>query len=163
MLGEPGTALAPGAGRGHDAAALAAAGWETTVVDISATAAAYAAERYPAVRYVVGDALDPDFVLAQIGGQVDLLWDHTFFCALPPDLRGRVGDLASEVVRPGGLLASGVFPLDRDPAEDGPPWAYRPEDMDAVLDGFERVQTGEPTQLSRTLPWRHQLAVWRRR
>lgn len=162
-LGDPGTVLAPGAGRGHDAAALAAAGWAVTVVDISPTAAAYAAEHYPQVSYVVGDALDPELVLGRLGRQVDLLWDHTFFCALPPEIRPEVGDVARAVVRPGGLLASGVFPIERDPGEGGPPWAYRVEDMDAVLDGFERILTGEPVHVSREFPWRHQLAVWRRR
>lgn len=162
LLGKTGSAFAPGAGRGHDAAALAAAGWATTVVDLSPTAVGYATEHYPAVRFVLGDALDPDFVLAQTGGQVDLLWDHTFFCALPPALRPQVGVLAAALVRPGGLLASGVFPIDRPPAEGGPPWSYRPEDMDAVLDGFERVHTGEPVHLNPDFTFRHRLAIWRR-
>lgn len=163
-LGDPGAALVPGGGRGHDAAALAAAGWTTTIVDISPTAAAYAAEHYPTVHYVVADALDPAVVLDRLGGQVDLLWDHTFMCALPPEPRPLLGDLARAVVRPGGLVASAVFPLERDPREGGPPWSYRPEDMDAALGGgFERILTGEPVHLSRVFPWHHRLAVWRRR
>lgn len=39
-LGKPGRALARGGGRGHDAAAPAATGWETTIVGLSPTAAA---------------------------------------------------------------------------------------------------------------------------
>ncbi|MEX0426701.1 methyltransferase domain-containing protein [Nocardioides sp. DS6] len=159
-LGAPGRALVPGAGRAYDAGALADAGWSVTAVDLSVTAAAYAGARFPEVDYMVGDALDSDPVLARTRGPVDLLWDHTFFCALPPALRPRVGDLARAVVKPGGLLASGVFPLDR-PDDDGPPYRYVPEDMTAVLDGFELVHLGPLTD-SMVPGWHRRLAIWRR-
>jgi hypothetical protein len=162
-LGAPGRAFCPGAGRGHDASGLAGSGWDVTVVDLSPTAAAYAAEHYPQVRYAVGDALDPDLVLAQTGGPVDLLWDHTFFCAVPPAMRPRMGDLARGVVRPGGLLASGVFPTGRPMADGGPPYSYDVADMTAVLDDFDLVRVSEPVQVSPLHPWPHRLAVWRRR
>ncbi|WGL53257.1 methyltransferase domain-containing protein [Nocardioides sp. BP30] len=162
LLGEPGTVFAPGAGRGHDAGALAAAGWDTTVVDISATAVDYATEHYPDVRVVLGDALDPAFVLAQTGGPVDLWWDHTFFCALPPQVRPRLAAVAAAVVRPGGLLASGVFPIDKPREEEGPPWSYAPEDLESLLEGFERVHTGEPVHLNPSFSYHHRLVIWRR-
>lgn len=164
LFGQAGSMVSPGGGRGHDAAGFAARGWHASVIDISPTAATYAAEHYPALSYVVGDALDPDFVLASLGGQVDLLWDHTFFCALPPEWRPRVGALAAAAVRPGGLVASGVFPIDRDPSEQGPPWTYVPDDMDAALgSAFERVHLSAPVHLSPRKPWRHRLGIWRRR
>lgn len=159
-LGEPGRALVPGAGRAYDAGALAAAGWKVTAVDLSVTAAAYATARYPDLDYVIGDALDADMVLDRVGGPVDLLWDHTFFCALPPAMRPRVGALATSLIAPGSLLASGVFPLDR-PDADGPPYRYVPEDMDAVLDGFEQIHLGPPTD-SMVPGWHRRLAIWRR-
>lgn len=162
LLPAAGTAFVPGAGRGYDAGELAAAGWTVVACDLSPTAAGYAAEHFPAVDYVVGDALDATQALAHTGGPVDLLWDHTFFCALPPAARPRVGDLARAVVRPGGLLGSGVFPLDRDDGE-GPPYRYLPEDMGAVLgDDFELVHLGEPTGSMRP-GWHRRLGIWRRR
>ena len=160
VFGAPGTALVPGGGRGHDASALAAAGWHTAVVEISPTAAAFAAAHYPTVRYVMGDALDATFVLDQVG-PVDLLWDHTFFCAVPPELRPRVGALAETVVKPGGLVASGVFPLDG-PTEDGPPWGYQPADLDELLPSFELVHLSEPESIFTQLPFPHRLGLWRR-
>lgn len=160
-FGSPGVALVPGGGRGHDASALAAAGWQTSVVDISPTAAAYAAAHYPTVHYVVGDALDAGVVLDAVG-PVDLLWDHTFFCALPPDLRPRVGALAEAVVKPGGVVASGVFPLDRPRGEEGPPWTFVADDLDELLPSFELVHLGEPRSIFTELPYRHRLALWRR-
>lgn len=160
LLGEPGRALVPGAGRAYDAGALAEANWKVTAVDLSVTAAAYATARFPQVDYVVGDALDTDLVRGRTGGQVDLLWDHTFFCALPPALRPRFGDLARTAIAPGGLLASGVFPLDRSD-DAGPPYRYLPEDMTAVLDGFELVHLGPVTE-SMVPGWHRRLAIWRR-
>ena len=163
LLGRPGTAFVPGGGRGHDAGALDAAGWRVIAVDLSPTATRYAAAHFPSVDHVVGDALDAQRVLDRTGGPVDLVWDHTFFCALPPAMRPRVGDLARAIVRPGGLLASGVFPLDRDD-DEGPPYRYVPEDMDAVLaerSGFTRIFLGRPTESMRP-GWRRRLAIWRR-
>lgn len=154
-------AVVPGGGRGHDASAIAAAGWRTTVVDISATAAAFAASHYPTVRYLVGDAFDAGFVLDSVG-EVDLLWDHTFFCAVPLELRPRVGALAEAVVKPGGLVASGVFPLARPRSEGGPPWSYEASELDDLLPSFELVHLGEPELVFAKLPFRHRLALWRR-
>lgn len=154
-------ALVPGGGRGHDASALAAAGWRTSVVDLSPTAAAYAAEHYPTIRYILGDALDSTLVLDRVG-PVDLLWDHTFFCAVPLELRPAVGSLAEAVVRPGGLVASGVFPLDRPRGEEGPPWAFEPDDLGDLLPSFELVHLGEPVSIFTDLPFQHRLALWRR-
>lgn len=161
LLGEPGTAFVPGGGRGHDASALAEAGWRTTVVDISPTAASAAKTRYPSLDYVIGDALDPATVLGRIG-MVDLMWDHTFFCAFPVEMRPRVAALAAAVVKPGGLLASGVFPIDKPREEPGPPWAYQPDDLGDLLTGFELVHLGEPVKQASQFGYRHQLAVWRR-
>lgn len=161
MLGAPGVAVVPGGGRGHDAGALAAAGWHTTVVDTAPTAAAYATEHYPTLTYLVADALDAASVLARVG-PVDLLWDHTFFCAVPMELRPRVGSLAEAVVKPGGLVASGVFPLGGPRSEGGPPWGYAPEDLSELLPSFELIHLGEPVSIFTRLPFQHRLGVWRR-
>ncbi|MEP9382768.1 thiopurine S-methyltransferase [Nocardioides sp. KR10-350] len=160
-LGRPGTALVPGAGRGYDAGALAAAGWSVTAVDLSPTAAGYSAEHHPAVSSAVGDALDTAFVLERTGGPVDLLWDHTFFCAVPLELRPRVAELADAVVTTGGLLASCVFPIGRPASEGGPPYAYDVDDLGALLEGFEQVHVG-PEVTVPTRAWPHRLALWRR-
>lgn len=108
-LGTPGTAIVPGAGRGHDAAALAAAGWRVTAIDYAPEVAALleAAVGHEG-RVVTGDAFD--FAPPQ---PVDLLFDHTFFCTLPPEARAGFGVWAREAVKPGGRLASVVFPIDR--------------------------------------------------
>lgn len=160
LLATPGRAFVPGGGRGHDAHALSEAGWDVVEIDVSAQAIDYLTAHYPAVKGIAGDALDPDFALAQLGEPVDLLWDHTFFCALSPAARPRVGELARAVVKPGGLVASCVFPIGRLDA-GGPPYRYQVEDMTAVLDGFELVSQG-PEVVRPGWDWLQRLGIWRR-
>lgn len=131
------------------------------MVDLSPTAAAYARQHYPTLRYLVGDALDAGFVMDAVGA-VDLLWDHTFFCAVPLELRPRIGALAEAVVKPGGLVASGIFPVGRPRGEEGPPWAYEPADLDELLPSFELVHLSEPRTIFTQLPFPHRLGLWRR-
>lgn len=156
-----GIALVPGCGRGYDAEALARAGWSTLGVDLSSHALEFAIAHHPTARFVEGDALEPAWVLEQLGGPADLVWDHTFFCALSPALRPGFGELCEAVVRPGGLVASAVFPIGRDLADGGPPYGMRVEDLDEVLEGFDRVSLGPELRLERR-PWAYRLGLWRR-
>ncbi len=136
-LGPPGRALVPGAGRGHDARALADAGWEVVAIElVPDLEAELAAAVGPAGSAVIGDALTwepPD--------PVDLVFDHTFFCALPPRRRPQFGRWAEAVVRPGGRVVSVVFPHGRDLAAGGPPYGMSARDLGAALgDGFALVE-----------------------
>lgn len=83
----PGKALVPGCGKGHDARALAQAGWTVTALD-------YAEGLRPVLEplmdilggeAVIGDAFAFD------GGPFDLVFDHTFFCAIDPAQRPAFG------------------------------------------------------------------------
>lgn len=136
-LGPPGRVVVPGAGRGHDARALADGGWSVVAIELVPELESDLANAVgPAGSVVIGDALawgptEP----------VDLLFDHTFFCALPPRLRPDLGAWAAEVVRPGGRVASVVFPYGREPAAGGPPFGMSAGDLAAALgDRFELVE-----------------------
>ena len=127
-------ALVPGCGRGHDALALAEAGWQVTAVD-------WVAELVPDLdgvleakggRFDLGDALGWD------RHPVDLIWDHTFFCAIGLECRGVFGALARRVVVSGGRVASLVFPVGKEPELGGPPFGMCLEDLqDALGEQFE--------------------------
>lgn len=111
----PGRACVPGCGRGHDARLLAAAGWEVTAVDVVPELQRFFPPEFHG-RFLATDAL------ALIAPPFDLLWEHTFFCALEPEQRPRYGAMARRLLRPGGLLAALVFPVGKEPGQ-GPPYA----------------------------------------
>ncbi len=118
-------ALVPGCGRGHDALALAMAGWCVTALDLVASLDAELGPRLAGHggRFAAGDAL------AWEGEQVDLLFDHTFFCAIDPLQRPGFGALAGRSVAPGGSVVSLLFPVGKSVQEGGPPHAM---DLEAV-------------------------------
>ena len=68
-------------------------------------------------RFVVGNALEFEPETA-----FDLVWDHTFFCAIHPSLRARWGERARTLLGPEGRYASLVFPFRKPASEGGPPF-----------------------------------------
>jgi methyl halide transferase len=130
-------ALVPGCGKGHDALALAQAGWTVVALDY-----------VPEVQTILGAQL------AKFGGQVilgdaldyspdqpfDLIWEHTFFCAIDPTDRERYADLIRRALVPDGKHAAIVFPLDKPVEEGGPPHGFNAGTLDALLgEEFRRV------------------------
>lgn len=55
----------------------------------------------------------------------DLIYDYTFFCALPPVLRHRWAASVQRLLKPGGHLVCVEFPLTKPIDAGGPPWALR--------------------------------------
>ena len=149
--------LVPGAGSGHDAGALARAGWDVTAADLAA-----------AVEPKLRAAIDPYGGTVTIGDALalddaesfDRVFDHTFFCAIEPDLRPEFGNLCSRVLAPGGAVISIVFPIGT-PSSGGPPWGFDVEMLEGALgDGFEMAEVSEPfTTKRRRSP--HVWARWR--
>lgn len=143
-LGPPGKALVPGAGRGHDAAALAAAGWSVTAIDFAPVLTDHLAQAVgPNGRVVIGDVLD-----FSPPSPVDLVFDHTFFCAIPPDRRPDFGRWVANAVRAGGRVASVVFPVDRPATEPSPPYPMTSSDFMTALGAAFTVETDEPASRS---------------
>lgn len=111
---EPGTALDVGSGEGGDAVWLAEQGWQTTGVDVSATAVRRAAElagsRGVDVEFRTGDGA------ASVAGEFDLVL-ASFLHSWEPDFPriGMLREAAERVARGGRLLiVSHAAP---------PPWA----------------------------------------
>jgi SAM-dependent methyltransferase len=134
-------ALVPGSGLGHDAEALSRAGWAVTAVDIASELEPLVRGRFGPLgcRFVAEDALtfnDEE--------PYDLLFDHTFFCAIDPEDRPAFGELARRLLRPGGRVVSVVFPAGKDLASGGPPWGMSTAEL-AIALGPEFHQVEDQT------------------
>jgi len=132
--------LVPGCGHGHDALALAGAGLVVTAVDIVHDLRDHLEEKLAALggSFAVADAL------ALEGMQFDLVFDHTFFCAIDPSRRADWGAMIRRVLRPGGALAALVYPFSKPIEAGGPPWGVSRDAIEAAVGaGFESVADEE--------------------
>ncbi|KAM0718960.1 hypothetical protein Q7P37_006032 [Cladosporium fusiforme] len=134
-------ALIPGCGRGYDVLLLASHGYDAYGVDVSETAIKACNElnneqgddaaRYPVKEASVGrgarNFLLADFFNDDLSSRAgssagfDLIYDYTFLCAVPPELRPRWSKRMSELLAPGGSLICLEFPLAKSPKAGGPP------------------------------------------
>lgn len=128
-----GRAFVPGAGAGYDLLTLASDERRVVGLDLAAGAKTRfdsLAASHPhrdAVDFVVGDAF-----AFTVDTPFDLIWDYTFLCALPPELRPQWAEMVDRLLAPGGELVALIFPVvpGADP-EDGPPY---PMTTDLVSD-----------------------------
>lgn len=138
--------LVPGAGAGHDALALARRGWRVTAIDLVEDLKGLVGpvlERHGG-RYVTGDAIEFDWSGGPEESGFDLVWDHTFFCAIHPDRREPWGQRAASLVRPGGRYVSLVFPIGKLASEGGPPFGMDGAAIGGALGSLFKVEEHVP-------------------
>lgn len=134
-------AFVPGCGRGHDAEALARTGLDVTAVDV-----------VPGLASRVRTRLEPfggtfsweDALLVRPDEPYDLIWEHTFFCAVDPEDRPAYGAMARRCLRRGGVLAGVLFPVGKPEAWGGPPWGVTVDDLERALGSSFRKLRDEP-------------------
>jgi SAM-dependent methyltransferase len=144
----PGTLIALGIGRGHDALLFAAQGFEVTGVDfapsaIAATAAA-ATQRQLPIHLLESDI----FTLpADYAGQFDYVMEHTCFCAIAPVRRPEYVQVVRSLLRPGGEFIGLFWAHDM---AGGPPYGSTPEEIrqlfaaDFQVESLEKVTNSIP-------------------
>lgn len=124
-----GTVLIPGCGNGHEITAFAAAGYEVTAIDFAAAAVTRARANVGpelAEHVLLGDFFTHDFSAAPF----DLVYERTFFCALPPELRPAFIKRMAHLLKPGGILV-GLFFLGDE--RGGPPYQLNAADEAALF------------------------------
>ena len=123
----PGQALVPGCGRGHDARALAKAGWSVAGLDIAPSsvplAKSLADEGGLRVDYRVGDFLNDEPYQS-----FDLVFEHTLFCAIPPARRDDYAQALRRWLKPGGLYLAVNYMITNDNGE--PPFSTTTTELD---------------------------------
>jgi SAM-dependent methyltransferase len=152
-------ALVPGCGLGHDAEALAKSGWAVTAVDFAAELEPLVSGRFGPLgcRFVAEDALafaDDE--------QYDLLFDHTFFCAIHPEDRPAFGELTRRLVRTGGIVCSIVFPAEKQLGSGGPPWGMAIADLEAALGPSFQLVEDQPVAFCGHPSWSERWAAFTR-
>lgn len=122
-----GRILVPGCGTGSDLIPLAAAADRVTGLDIAPLAVETARRRlagFSNAEIRLADIFS-DCSSAPLAGQFDAVWEHTCYCAIPPEKRPDYVAAMAAALKPGGRLL-GVFYLNPwDPDEDqgqGPPF-----------------------------------------
>mmetsp|Transcript_43212 Transcript_43212/g.101625 ORF Transcript_43212/g.101625 Transcript_43212/m.101625 type:complete len:219 (+) Transcript_43212:65-721(+) len=141
-------ALVPGCGRAYDALALAEHGFSKVIAIDIAPSAVKAAQ----VELEAADADIARRVDAQVGdfftlqGEYDFIWDCTFLCALPPELREQWAATMRRLLKPTGSLLQCVYPIapEKDP-NVGPPYPLTIELCKSLLaaHGMRAVQVEE--------------------
>ena len=114
--------------------------------------------------------IEADFFKAELG-TFDLIFDHTFFCAITPEMRADWGKRMANLIEKGGHLLTIIYPLPRDPINvdviNGPPFEVTFSAYENVLkNSFECVKQWENSALpisNEKRKGREELALWRRK
>jgi thiopurine S-methyltransferase len=112
----PGKVLIPGCGTGYEVRVFHQTGWEVTAIDFSPVAVELARTHLGPLGRFVEQA---DFFKYGRAESFDLVYERTFLCALPPNLRQAYADRIAELLRRGGRLV-GIFLYGEEP--EPPPY-----------------------------------------
>ena len=151
-------AFVPGCGRGHDAEALARAGLEVTAVDVVPGLASRVRTRLAPWG---GNFSWEDALLHRPEEPYELVWEHTFFCALDPEDRPGYGAMARRCLCRGGVLAGVLFPVGKPEAWGGPPFGVTVEALAQALGpGFRKLRDEPAAQPIEARSWKERWVVF---
>jgi len=144
--------LSPGCGTGSDAIALAERGARVLAVDWSPSALAEIRVRARGLSPESGSVeIESGDFFSMMPRPVDVVAEHTFFCAIDPSARGRYVDRIAAWIVSGGYLVGNFFVLsDHDasklpdlsltPVGEGPPFATTVTELRGLLSpAFEEI------------------------
>jgi SAM-dependent methyltransferase len=121
----PGRIAVPGCGTGHEAVALARAGFAVTAIDYTPGAIA-ATQRRLADAHLQAEVRQADVLAWQPAQPLDAVYEQTCLCALHPDHWVAYAEQLQRWLRPGGRLALLAMQCLRDGARtgliEGPPY-----------------------------------------
>lgn len=159
-----GLAIVPGCGLGYDIKALATEKRRVVGVEIAPLAVEQA---LPVIKNTPNaEILLHDFFTVEFDGQVDLLYDYTFLCALPPSMRKDWAAKLAKLLKIGGVVITLMFPLSEDPSlfPNGPPFLLSLDIYKELLEphGFELYKLDRnPPSFPKRQGHEH-IGLWRR-
>ncbi|KAI5795162.1 S-adenosyl-L-methionine-dependent methyltransferase [Geopyxis carbonaria] len=172
--------LVPGCGKGYDVLLFASYGLDAVGVEISPPAVVQARAwvdsqlekldtiNYGSVTFIEGDFYKDTWVQSlslESAGTFDYIYDYTFLCAMPLDMRPAWASRMAHLLRPGsGYLICLEFPLYKPLETGGPPWGLTSDTYVQLLgENFEREMHFQPERwhdIGKGTDW---MSVWRRR
>jgi SAM-dependent methyltransferase len=163
----------PGCGRGYDlvtfvqSGAMAAVGLELAPTAV-ASAQAYLDTALSGDARSKASVAQGDFFRWSDAehGAFDAGYDYTFLVALSPEMRPDWAQAWARMLRPGGVLATLIFPVDPE-RESGPPWPVTPDLYKGLLltDNLFKLRSLEAVPEAQSHPGRggkEWMAVWER-
>lgn len=148
----------PGCGTGHDVRAWAAAGFEAWGFDFAPSAIRLSLEKTHGAN-LHAEFRQSDFLFAPPPVLFDWVFEHTFFCAIPPARRDDYVEAVRRWLKPDGQFLAVYYMI---PDQDGPPFGTTREE---ILRRFGRYFTRLEDWVPRSYPNRIGLEwmVWWRR
>lgn len=143
-----GRVLVPGCGAGHDVRAIAAQESASVLgLDISPSALRLAESflKTGSETYLKGDFLTGEAVLPD---SFDTIFEHTCFCAIPPERRRDYAKASHAALEAGGLLLAVFFTNPENPDSNAPPFGCDSAEIRTFFEwGFEILEmtTSAPT------------------
>ena len=125
-----------GAGNGWDALHFSKLGHIVTAVDFAEGAVKNMNDSARKLNLAINIMHLDIFDLSQHFHQdFDVVLEYTCFCAIDPTRRKDYIEMVSHILKPEGELVGLLFPIDKDPKDDGPPFGV---DLNATILLFSR-------------------------
>jgi methyl halide transferase len=131
--------IVPGCGAGHEVLFLAKKGFNVTAVDYSHGAIKLIKSTFEKNNYS-GEVLHQDFfeLDCKYNESFELMVEHTFFCAINPNMRQRYVETAKRILKPGGYLIGLFYETNED---GGPPFNTRKEDIETCFSSSFMIES----------------------
>ena len=138
-----------GCGRGYDAIEFAKKGFKVTAIDFAPYAISSLMEMskiedvdLKIIQKNIFDLL-PDFF-----NSFDYVIEQTCFCAIHPSRRKDYEIIVRGILKTGGHLVGLWFPLDKDLAEEGPPYGTSIDEVKSIFDSGWEITKEEFSEYS---------------
>lgn len=156
--------LVPGCGYGHDARALADAGYSVTGMDIATSAvkgARLAHQEAQGLEFVHADLFDPRLPDQK---HYNAIWEHTCYCAILPEQRADYVAAVHGLLVDGGLLIGVFFTNTEMPEGEGPPFETSVADVHQLFShDFDLLWEKQPDNTFPTRQGCEWLMVWQKK
>ena len=153
-----------GCGRGYDAIEFAKKGFQVTAIDFAPSAIS-SLKNMANLIDVSLESIRKDLseLLPEYHNSFDYVLEQTCFCAIHPSRRKEYEIIVKGILKMGGHLVGLWFPLDKDLAEEGPPYGTSIEEVKSTFDsGWEIIKEEFSEYSIKPRKGREKLVVFKR-